>query len=103
MVVSVPRYGGSIEVTIIERTCCGFTVGGGEFGCAGSPCGLFTCAGEAIVGSCDWPRATNVVGNVTVSLSRPCWYGFGDAHVLRPAPLLGLGVKGGEGECCCYR
>ena len=52
MVVGVPRSGSSIEVSVTTMAFCGVTLGGGTFGCAGIPCGLVACAGEAMVGSC---------------------------------------------------
>ena len=54
-VACVPRAGGNIVFFGAARACCRVTVGGGAFGCADTPCGLVSCAGEAIVGSLDWP------------------------------------------------
>ena len=61
----------------------------GVFGCASTPCGLVSCAGDAIFDRCTWPWATNIAGDGIVSRSFPRWSGIDDTHALRPTPLLG--------------
>ena len=64
-------------------------MGGSTFGCDGTPCGLVTRAGEAIVGSFTWPWATYVVANGAVSCNGTCWSSVGDTNMLRLTLLLG--------------
>ena len=89
VVVSKTRDSGDMAVAVTARAFYVVAVGGGAFGCSGTPCGLVACAGDAIVGICAWSCATNVVGNGTVSHSGPRLSGVGSVCALRPASLLG--------------
>ena len=51
MVLGVPRTVGDIVVAGATRSCCAVAASGGAFGCAGAPCRIVACAGDAIVGS----------------------------------------------------
>ena len=70
-VVGASRSGGSISVAGVARACCQVAVDRGVFGCAGTPCRLVACAGEAIVVRFDWPWNNNDVGDGAVSRSGP--------------------------------
>ena len=89
VVVSNTRSSGDFAVAVTERAFCVVAAGGGAFGSSGTPCGLVARVGDAIVGICVLPWATDVVGNGSASHSDPRLSGVGSVRAFRPAFLLG--------------
>ena len=67
MVVGMPSAGGGIMFLGTARACCAVAVSGVAFGCAGAPCNIFSCTGDARIGSFTLIWGTSAATSGTVS------------------------------------
>ena len=67
MGVGVLSSGSGMIVTGTARACCAVYVSGVAFGCAGAPCNIFSCTGDARIGSFTLIWGTSAATSGTVS------------------------------------